>query len=206
MKPAATGRTAEYLGHNDFASAIERILIDDEVDVVVVRDVVPRAVIATLARIDDPACVSLQLPDVKPFIEEWWTEHGYTDYGLTNDPSYLPEIRRGGINPHVDRLFTTRQLIGPYTLSLCVSGSSIFYAEKPVKTARHPNGMYNPKVVSRWTVETQSRSTDQFPRSAVSQNAGDAVLISNHPRPAWHAVVAEDNRTALLYDSYVNIK
>lgn len=151
--------------------------------------------------------------EVDQLVAGYWQQHGYGNYQPQRgkkdrqQPHLFPgQARRGGLSSrHVDflkeaRRLRTRTLVGPLSLSVCIEGRGVYFAERLNEDLTLPDGSFDrPAFVEAGTPQNFPREL----RSRTRQGQWDGVLFLNHPHPTIHYVLADGSRRAALFDYHV---
>lgn len=196
------------------AKAGDILLHDDKIDLVVIRGLVAITDLDMLlvgAKEDEgetiPDVAQLyelvpQLRDLDVVVADFWRDHGYSDFSLTEPSMSGTKVSHGGMGPHTDYFFYETELeeislVGPLSLSVALNAyRGLYQVEKPKVDNRDGEGNF---VYELWKA-MKYREGPPALRSQEWQYEGDGVLFMNHPRQSFHAVTADSNRNAALYD------
>ncbi len=198
-------------GPEGLSDAAEILLHDDTIDILIVKGLTKNLeFLNMLPQQYDGEPVRLPLYTEVPSLNEldavvakYWDEHGYSDYELTDGSLWPSGISEGGMKAHTDFTGLNKDLTGPLSLSLGVTGSAFYEARKPGKQFKKPDGTWDYDNWKKWKKEPI-----QLPlRSSVIQEVGDGVFFVNHPQQTAHSISMTQNfRKAALFDYFVNKK
>lgn len=132
-------------------------------------------------------------------VVNYWAREGYKDYKLSNATMSYSLSRKGSREKHIDGS-DNLPFYGPITMSVCTEGQAKFRAKRPpIKPADH-YGYYDKQAHRQLEAELLRQ---QQRLTAVTQKAGDAVILMNHPFPTVHEVRQSSRprlRCALIFD------
>ncbi len=206
-----TSSAIEVTNLSDLPDALEILLHNNDVDVVVARNMAPnQSVCNTIHDVWDMPdkqeaheIVYREVPvldEVDQLAAHYWQEKGYTGYTLSPPHMQLGTVAIGGISAHTDFSASfVNPIYGPLSLSLMLKGApAVYRLQKPPHNFQEADLGWDIPAWKRW----KSALAPQELRSTVEQRVGDGVWMMGHPRQTIHAVDVIDDRMrrAAIFD------